>query len=77
MSNPASKAVVASIMTLARGLNVQVTAEGVDTNEQLEYLRGEGVDLLQGYLLGKPSPFGALDIASVRSSSARVNVKCL
>ncbi len=70
LNNAASKAVVASIMTLARGLNVQVTAEGVETNEQLEYLRREGVDLVQGYLLGKPSPFGALDIASAQASSA-------
>jgi diguanylate cyclase (GGDEF)-like protein/PAS domain S-box-containing protein len=70
LNNPASKAVVASIMTLARGLDVQVTAEGVETNEQLAYLSEEGVDLVQGYLLGKPSPFGALSIASAQSSSA-------
>ncbi len=63
-------------MTLARGMNVQVTA-GVETNEQLEYLRREGVDLLQGYLLGKPSPLGASDIASAPSSSARLDAKCL
>jgi diguanylate cyclase (GGDEF)-like protein len=56
---PASRAVVASIMTLARGLKVQVTAEGVETKEQLEYLRLQGVDLVQGYLLGRPGPFGS------------------
>jgi EAL domain-containing protein (putative c-di-GMP-specific phosphodiesterase class I) len=43
-------------MTLARGLGIQVTAEGIETRDQLEYLRGQGVDLVQGYLLGKPAP---------------------
>jgi EAL domain-containing protein (putative c-di-GMP-specific phosphodiesterase class I) len=59
-SRPASRAVVASIMTLARGLNVEVTAEGVETKEQLEYLSNQGVDLIQGYLLGKPVPCSGL-----------------
>lgn len=61
---PASRAVVASIMTLARGLDVEVTAEGVETMEQLAYLRGQGIDSVQGYLLGKPAPFGPLERAS-------------
>lgn len=56
LEKPASRAVIASIMTLARGLDVEVTAEGVETPEQLEYLKTEGVHQLQGYLLGKPRP---------------------
>ncbi len=56
ISTPANRTVVASIMTLASGLGVQVTAEGVETQEQLQYLRGQGVDLVQGYLLGRPAP---------------------
>jgi diguanylate cyclase (GGDEF)-like protein/PAS domain S-box-containing protein len=56
VTRSANRAVVASIMTLARGLKLDVTAEGVETQEQLEYLRNQGVHELQGYLLGKPRP---------------------
>lgn len=56
LKKSANRAVVASVMTLARGLDVEVTAEGVETTEQLEYLRKQGVDQLQGYLLGRPRP---------------------
>ena len=59
-SKPASRAVVASIMTLARGLKGQVTAEGVETVEQLQYLRSQGVEFVQGYLLGRPVPCSEL-----------------
>ena len=45
-------------MTLARGLNMSVTAEGVETREQLEMLRSLGVNFAQGYLLGRPVPRG-------------------
>jgi diguanylate cyclase (GGDEF)-like protein len=71
LQKPASRAVVASIMTLARGLNVQVTAEGVEAGEQLEYLRDQGVDLIQGYLLGRPVPCGELDLAGASLSQFR------
>jgi diguanylate cyclase (GGDEF)-like protein/PAS domain S-box-containing protein len=75
LQKPASQAVVASIMTLARGLKVQVTAEGVEDRQQLEYLRDQGVDLIQGYLLGKPVPCGELDLAGVPHSELR-EVSC-
>ncbi|MBH5400677.1 EAL domain-containing protein [Bradyrhizobium sp. CNPSo 4010] len=58
VTNPANRTVVASIMTLAAGLGVQVIAEGVETEEQLDYLRSQGLDLVQGYLLGRPAPAG-------------------
>ncbi|MBR0825687.1 EAL domain-containing protein [Bradyrhizobium manausense] len=76
LQKPASKAVVASIMTLARGLDVQVTAEGVEASEQLEYLRDQGVDLIQGYLLGKPVPCSELNLASAPHSGLR-EVTCI
>ena len=68
LNSVANKAVVASIMTLASGLNMQVTAEGVETTEQLEYLRVQGVDLVQGYLLGKPTSYDKLDLMGVAPS---------
>ena len=56
------KAVVASTLALAQGLGTVTTAEGVETEEQLEYMRAAGVDLVQGYLFGRPVPIAQLDL---------------
>jgi predicted signal transduction protein with EAL and GGDEF domain len=55
------KAVVASTLALAHGLGTLTTAEGIETEEQFEYLRNAGVDLVQGYLFGRPTPICQLD----------------
>ncbi|NYI00797.1 putative bifunctional diguanylate cyclase/phosphodiesterase [Cupriavidus plantarum] len=49
-------AIVSAIVALGRTLNLQVVAEGVETDEQREFLAGLGCDALQGYLFGKPMP---------------------
>jgi len=49
-----SAAIISSIVTLARGLDMAVTAEGVETLEQLDGLKRLGVNFAQGYLLGRP-----------------------
>jgi diguanylate cyclase (GGDEF)-like protein/PAS domain S-box-containing protein len=56
------KAVVASTLALAQGLGTVTTAEGVETEEQLEYMRAAGVDLVQGYLFGRPVPISQLKL---------------
>jgi diguanylate cyclase (GGDEF)-like protein len=53
-------AVIASVLTLARGLDIATTAEGVETEEQYDMLRAAGVNLVQGYLFGQPCPADAL-----------------
>jgi diguanylate cyclase (GGDEF)-like protein/PAS domain S-box-containing protein len=58
------RAVVASILTLARGLQIAVTAEGVETRSEFDLLRAEGVNYVQGYLFGKPRPLAELDFAA-------------
>lgn len=58
------KAVVASTLALAQGLGTVTTAEGVETEEQLEYMRAAGVDLVQGYLFGRPVPISQLDLTT-------------
>ncbi len=55
-----STAIISSVVTLARGLDIVVTAEGVETREQFERLRSLGVNFAQGYLLGRPAPIGEL-----------------
>ena len=52
--------IVRSIIGLAHNLRLQVIAEGVETAEQLDHLRNEGCDIVQGYLLARPMPYGAL-----------------
>jgi diguanylate cyclase (GGDEF)-like protein/PAS domain S-box-containing protein len=55
-TDPSDAAIVRAIMSLAHGLELSVVAEGVETAEQLEYLRNEGCDEVQGYYFGKPMP---------------------
>jgi len=49
-------AVVHAIITMAHTLGYKVIAEGVETNEQLEFLRDHGCDQIQGFLISKPQP---------------------
>jgi diguanylate cyclase (GGDEF)-like protein/PAS domain S-box-containing protein len=49
-------AIVSSILTLASGLGIATTAEGVETAEQFERLRALGVTLVQGYLFARARP---------------------
>ncbi|AZN98267.1 EAL domain-containing protein [Mesorhizobium sp. M9A.F.Ca.ET.002.03.1.2] len=49
-----SQTIVRSIIALAHGLGISVTAEGVETNSQARWLKKEGCDCLQGNLLGRP-----------------------
>jgi EAL domain-containing protein (putative c-di-GMP-specific phosphodiesterase class I) len=64
-----SMAVVSSVLTLARGLGIATTAEGVETEEQYEILRAGGVDLVQGYLFGRPCPASELDFSGASTGS--------
>ena len=51
-------AIVKAIIGLARELNVEFIAEGVETAEQLEQLRAWGCCLIQGYYFARPMPSG-------------------
>ena len=48
--------IVRTILAMARGLNLQVIAEGVETEAQQRYLRELECDEVQGFLLGRPLP---------------------
>ena len=51
-----SAAICAAIIAMAHQLGLSVIAEGIETPGQLAFLREQGCELGQGYLLGRPSP---------------------
>jgi PAS domain S-box-containing protein/diguanylate cyclase (GGDEF)-like protein len=54
MSSSKGRAVLENILQLAKSLQVTTTAEGVETEEQLQYLQRSGCEFIQGYLLSRP-----------------------
>ncbi|WP_251827729.1 GGDEF domain-containing response regulator [Methylovulum psychrotolerans] len=59
-----SMTLVRAIIALAHELNLNVTAEGVETEEQLAFLKAQQCDLLQGYLYSRPITAQQLEILS-------------
>ena len=61
--------IVRAVAALAQGLGITATAEGVETEEQLERIRAEGCKEMQGFLFGAPMP--AEDIERVFLANRR------
>ncbi len=63
--------IVEALLAIGRTLNLDVVAEGIETEEQLDYMRSRGVDRAQGFLLARPMPldqaedviFGSLPVS--------------
>jgi diguanylate cyclase (GGDEF)-like protein/PAS domain S-box-containing protein len=72
------KAITTAIIAMGRSLELTVVAEGVETREQLDFLRAHGCDEFQGYLFNKPQPAeqfaqllqAAMDLSDVRDAEA-------
>ena len=55
-SDPGDAAIVSAAISMAHSMDLQVVAEGVETEEQLLFLRNLRCDMIQGFLLGVPLP---------------------
>ncbi len=54
--NDKSRAIMTSTITMAKDISMMTLAEGVETREQVDFLKSVGCDKLQGYYYGKPLP---------------------
>jgi diguanylate cyclase (GGDEF)-like protein/PAS domain S-box-containing protein len=57
------RAIVRTIIAMAQGLNLDVIAEGVETEEQRQLLLNKGCTHFQGYLFGRPTPIDQFETA--------------
>ena len=61
LADPNDAAIVRTILALARSMDLDVVAEGVETTGQLAFLRLHGCEGFQGYLFGRPAPAEDID----------------
>ncbi|MEM1172442.1 MAG: EAL domain-containing protein [Cyanobacteria bacterium P01_H01_bin.35] len=56
--NSKNAAITNAVIRMAKQLNFQVIAEGVETQEESDFLYAHGCELIQGYLISRPLPAG-------------------
>jgi len=69
-TQPDDRSIVDTIINMSRCLKLKVIAEGVETSEQLAFLRELNCDLMQGYLFSRPLP--AEEISDLLASNRRL-----
>ena len=74
-SSEQSAAIAELIISVARRLRLCVTAEGVETAEQLEFLQAHGCDEIQGYYLGEPGPATIIERAVIRRAAPHLQLE--
>jgi EAL domain-containing protein (putative c-di-GMP-specific phosphodiesterase class I) len=57
-----SSEIVSAVLKLAKGLGLDVVAEGVETNQAADFLKDMGCDLAQGYYFARPTAVENLDL---------------
>jgi EAL domain-containing protein (putative c-di-GMP-specific phosphodiesterase class I)/GGDEF domain-containing protein len=74
-TTPKAPGILKSIIDLSRNLGLKVTAEGIETMEQMVTLRNLKCDYLQGYLCGKPTAKSNLAAIILKNFSEMLNNK--
>lgn len=69
LHNKHARSIVEAIISLGRGLNLKVVAEGVETAEQLAELQAQGCGQAQGYYISRPMPIDQFEGSVLRESS--------
>ncbi|MBR4096905.1 MAG: GGDEF domain-containing protein [Oscillospiraceae bacterium] len=60
-SDKKGEKIISSVTQLAKSMEIEVTAEGVETEEQYKFMRDLGCDMIQGYYFAKPMPVEEFD----------------
>jgi EAL domain-containing protein (putative c-di-GMP-specific phosphodiesterase class I) len=60
-ADPYKASIVQKLLEIARQLGIRTVAEGIETPEELSWVRRHGVDFVQGYLIARPTAVPALD----------------
>ncbi|HEC17095.1 MAG TPA: EAL domain-containing protein [Sedimenticola sp.] len=68
-ADPKDAAIISAIIALARSLQIEVVAEGVETEAQQAFLRDQGCDVMQGYYVAKPMPAGEFEKRYLRKAA--------
>jgi EAL domain-containing protein (putative c-di-GMP-specific phosphodiesterase class I) len=68
--------IVDTIIAMARHMQIDIVAEGVETEQALQFLKSRGCRKFQGYIFGRPVPFNKLlsQFFDIKKSSQRTNV---
>ncbi len=75
VDNSNDAAIAQTIIALGQGLKLQVVAEGVETSEQLAFLRSMHCDIAQGYFFCPPVPATDIPQLLLSQSNANINLK--
>lgn len=59
-NHPRGKHIMEAIINMAKRLGIVLIAEGVETEEQYDYIKGQGCNIIQGFYLSRPIEFDAL-----------------
>ena len=59
-TNPRARSIIESIITMAKQLGMTLIAEGIETEEQYDYVKNQGCHIVQGYYLSRPISFDDL-----------------
>src|SRR5690606_2529951 len=67
VERPNDAVIVRAVINLAHNLGIPVVAEGIETQAQLDFLRANHCDLIQGYFIARPTPAAALSAHITRT----------